>query len=209
MNDMRVAGVPLQTSRHICAFFRSLAEQYDVLLPYIREGLERGDRAWHILDPARRADHIRRLQEFGIGVAAAEQSGQLEVQDWGDFYLRGGQVEQDHVLNAIQNVFASERITGFGFTRIITNMEWTLQSWPGVDAFLEVEARLNQVPFGHGDDIVCTYDLTRFDGGTMMDILRVHPTVILGAAIIENPFFVPPDRFLQELRLRSRSPVPH
>ncbi len=36
-----------------------------------------------------------------------------------------------------------------------------------------------------------------------MDILRTHPMVILGGTLQRNPFFVPPDEFLRELRSRS------
>lgn len=35
-----------------------------------------------------------------------------------------------------------------------------------------------------------------------MDILRTHPMVIVGGNLRENPFFVPPDQFLAELRRR-------
>jgi hypothetical protein len=34
------------------------------------------------------------------------------------------------------------------------------------------------------------------------DIMRTHPVVIVGEVLQENPFFVPPDRFLLELRER-------
>ena len=37
-----------------------------------------------------------------------------------------------------------------------------------------------------------------------MDILRTHPMVIIGGILQENPFFVPPDEFLGELRERAR-----
>ena len=37
-----------------------------------------------------------------------------------------------------------------------------------------------------------------------MDILRTHPMVIIGGILKENPFFVPPDEMLQELRQRKR-----
>jgi hypothetical protein len=37
----------------------------------------------------------------------------------------------------------------------------------------------------------------------MMDMLRVHPAVIVGGVLQENPFFVPPDQFLLELRERK------
>ena len=36
-----------------------------------------------------------------------------------------------------------------------------------------------------------------------MDILRTHPMVIIGGILQENPFFVPPDEFLRELRERA------
>lgn len=38
-----------------------------------------------------------------------------------------------------------------------------------------------------------------------MDILRTHPMVIIGGALQVNPFFVPPEQMLEELRQR-RSP---
>jgi hypothetical protein len=36
-----------------------------------------------------------------------------------------------------------------------------------------------------------------------MDIMRTHPVVIIGGILQENPFFVPPDQFLLELRERQ------
>lgn len=38
-----------------------------------------------------------------------------------------------------------------------------------------------------------------------MDIMRTHPMVIIGGILQENPFFVPPDEMLQELRERERT----
>ena len=35
-----------------------------------------------------------------------------------------------------------------------------------------------------------------------MDIMRTHPMVVVGGLLRENPFFVPPDEFLRELRER-------
>ena len=51
--------------------------------------------------------------------------------------------------------------------------------------------------------VVCAYDLTKFGAGVMMDLLRTHPLVIIGGYLQENPFFVPPDEFLRELRERA------
>jgi hypothetical protein len=48
------------------------------------------------------------------------------------------------------------------------------------------------------------YDLNRHSGSVVMDILRTHPMVIIAGVLQENPLYVPPDEFLQDLRQRKR-----
>lgn len=36
-----------------------------------------------------------------------------------------------------------------------------------------------------------------------MDILRTHPMVLIGGLLHVNPFYVPADKFLRELRERT------
>jgi hypothetical protein len=42
------------------------------------------------------------------------------------------------------------------------------------------------------DPIICVYNLAKFGGAVVMDVLRTHPIVIIGGIAQENPFFVPP-----------------
>jgi len=48
----------------------------------------------------------------------------------------------------------------------------------------------------------CAYDLLKFSASMIIDIMRTHPVVIIGGVLQENPFFVPPDQFLLEIRER-------
>ena len=68
---------------------------------------------------------------------------------------------------------------------------------------VEYEARVNYLAASHADALVCCYDLTQFGAGLVMDVLRTHPMAIIGGTLHENPFFVPPDLLLQELRGRE------
>jgi hypothetical protein len=54
----RFGGSMLRAQRHICGFFNTLDDQYRVLLPFIKEGFERGEKAVHIIDPKRREEPI-------------------------------------------------------------------------------------------------------------------------------------------------------
>jgi DcmR-like sensory protein len=202
--QVRLAGSILDRSRHVCAFFHRKEEEYRVLLPFVKEGFEHGDRAFHIVDPRHRPEHLRRLQEAGIDVPEAQQTGQLEVRRWEDAYLRDGYFDQNRMLAMIEEVLTEGKAQGFPLTRMVANMEWALEDRSGVDDIVEYETRVNYVLPKYDDAVCCIYDVTRFGANVVMDILRVHPMVIIGGILQANPFFVPPDEFLRELRERER-----
>ena len=84
-------------------------------------------------------------------------------------------------------------------------MEPTLVDKAGVDNSLEYETRVNSVVPKYDDPVICTYDLSKFSAGMVMDTMRTHPVVIIGEVLQENRFFVPPDQLLLEIRERRRS----
>ncbi len=151
---VRLAGTALDRSRHVCAFFHSKKEEYRVLLPFVKEGFEQGDKAFHIVQDGHRPEHRRRLEEAGIDVTGAEKKGQLEVRRWEDAYLRDGHFDQNRMLALIEDVLQAGKAQGFPLTRLVANMEWALEDRPGVEDLLEYETRLNYV-LPRYDDAVC------------------------------------------------------
>jgi hypothetical protein len=176
-----LAGREIGCSCHACAFFHTEEQFYRVLLPFIQEGIAAGDRAVHIVDPAKRDRHIQALTDAGIDAERSQEARQLEVRRWEDAYLREGQFDQDAMLALIQEV---------------------LEDRPGVRDIVEYESRLNYILPKYDDTVVCTYDLGKFSAIAVMDILRTHPMVIVGDVMQENPFYTPPDQLLPELASR-------
>jgi hypothetical protein len=199
---VHLAGHELKGTCHACAFFHSRDEEYRVLEPFAKEGLEQGERAVHIVDPEHRKERLERLSAAGMDIASALAQGQFEVKTWYDAYLRGQRFSQDDMLTLIQETLREGKSRGYSGTRLWANMEWALEDLPGVEDIVEYETRLNHVLPKYDDVVVCTYDLSKFSAGVVMDILRTHPMVIIGGTLQENPFYVPPDEFLQELRER-------
>jgi hypothetical protein len=142
---VHLAGSVLDRKRHVCAFFHHRDEEYRVLMPFITEGFEHGDRAFHIVDPNQRPDHIARLRDAGIDTASAEAGGQLTVLPWEEAYLRGGHFDQNAMLALIEQVLQAGTAEGFPLTRLVANMEWALEDRPGVEDIVEYETRLNYV----------------------------------------------------------------
>jgi MEDS: MEthanogen/methylotroph, DcmR Sensory domain len=203
MPPVRLAGSVLDRSCHVCAFFHSKEEEYRVLMPFIKDGFASGDRAFHVVDPKHRPDHLMRLEREGIDVAGAEAKGQLEVRRWQEAYLKDEHFDQHRMIGTIREALDPARKPPGKLTRLVANMEWALEDLPGVHDIVEYETRLNQVLPAYHDPVVCTYDLSRFGADVVMDIMRTHPMVIIGGILQENPFYVPPDEMLRELRERA------
>lgn len=200
--SLEFAGGALGRHRHICAFFNSVDEEHRVLRSFIKDGLERGDKAFHIVDPELQEDHLKRLTGAGINVQQAMDTRQLEVRRWQEAYLRGDRFDQNAMLALIEELLQSGEKAGYAVTRLLAHMEWALLDKPGVDDLLEYETRLNYVLPKYDDPVICTYDLSKFSASVAVHIMRTHPVVIIGGVLQENPFFVPPDQFLAELRER-------
>jgi hypothetical protein len=201
--QVSLAGRKVRPNQHVCAFFNSKEEEYRVLMPFIKEGFERGERAFHVVDPEHRATHLERLGDSGIPVGEAEGRGQLEVRRWQEAYLRDGRFDQKRMVELIEEVLREGRAKGYSLTRLVANMEWALEDRPGVNDIVEYESRLNYVLPKYDDVVVCTYDLAKFNATVVMDIMRTHPMVIVGGILQENPFYAPPDEFIRELRERQ------
>jgi MEDS: MEthanogen/methylotroph, DcmR Sensory domain len=202
---IHVADGVLGDQTHICAFFNGFDEQHRVLRSFIKEGFERGEKAFHIVDPELREDHLKRLAQSGIDVDQAIASGQLELRRWQDAYLRDDQFDQDAMLALLEELLGAGAAAGNPLIRFVSKVEPSLVEKAGEANWLEYETRVNHTVGKYKDPVICTYDLKNFNASLMMDMLRVHPVVIVGGVLQENPFFVPPDQFLVELRQRKSS----
>ena len=88
---------------HVCAFFNSREEEFAVLLPFLKEGFDAGDRAVHILDKKHRAERVR-LMLGGIDAVGAEKSGRLEMRTWDDAHLRGARFDQNRMIKLLRQI---------------------------------------------------------------------------------------------------------
>jgi hypothetical protein len=170
-------------------------------MPFFKEGMQNGEKLFHIVDRRHRQEHLTACTDCGINAEAAEQTGQLEVRTWEEAYLRDGYFDGDRMVSILEEVLNAARAK-YGRTRLMGNMEWALETVPGVTDIVEYETKLNYVIPKYPDPVVCVYDLNKHSGSVVMDIMRTHPMVIIGGVLQENPLYVPPDDFLEELKAR-------
>jgi DcmR-like sensory protein len=200
--SIHLAGYNLGRHRHVCAFFHTQDQEDKVLVPFLKEGIDRGEKAFCVLGPETRMHLLHKLSLAGIKVTSAEKRGQLELKEWEETYVRDGRFNQDAMLALVQEALSQNREQGFALTRFVGRMEWAREYSMGINELVEYEMRLNHVLREFHDPVICVYSLAKFDAGAVMDILRTQPVAIIGDLVVENPFFDPPDVFLQELSER-------
>jgi hypothetical protein len=198
----RLSVSNVRQGQHVCAFFDDVDEQNRVLRPYIEDGFIAGDRIYNYVDPARWDDHLAWLAEAGVDLPEAMRTGQLEVRRWEDSTLDQGRFDLDTWFASFEEVLQSGSAAGYPQTRVLGHMEWALLDLPGVGDLIEYETRVNYVIPQYQDIVICVYDVSKFGASVVVDALRTHPIVIIGGLLQENPFYLPPDQFLIEVKAR-------
>lgn len=182
IDAIRLASGELRQRRHVCGLFEGPEDSYLTLLPFIADGLRRGERAFHIVDPAFRGPHLERLASAGIDVREVLDSGQLEVTTWDSAYLRTGRFDGADMVTVIRESLEMGREMGYPITRAIGYMEWADAEVRVADLLAyetEIDATLRDLP----DPVVCAYDVERHPAGRLVRILGVHPVGIIGGAL--------------------------
>ena len=206
----QLCGALLGARAHVCAFFRDVNEADLALLPFIKEGLASGEKIVHTIDPARRAEHISRFSAADIDFNAAHLRGQFDLRPWTDTHFCGGRFDPDKTLALFSEMRLSASRQGFPLTRFITHMDWAVDDEAILTDLLVYEARANELRLGlpgPNHPVICAYDLTKFSGEFIVDVMRTHPMTLIDGILHENPFFVPPEEFIRELRNRRGSRV--
>jgi hypothetical protein len=138
-HSIHFAGGIVRDRCYVCAFFNTAEEEHKVLRSFMKEGLDAGEKGFHVVDANLRDDDMNRLAQADINVEQAIAAGQLEVRAWQEAYLRGDRFDQDAMLALVEKVLQSNAAAGYLRTRIVAHMESALLDKPGVDDLLECD----------------------------------------------------------------------
>ncbi len=192
VSKVGVAGVELAPGDHVCAFYPSIPERDEILIPYLAEGLRSGEKCIAVLDSEDGPTIARKLADKADGTPAES----LELHSSRDTYLAGGGFDTQTMLTFWERAVSEAIDGGFPFARIAGEMTWALSKLPGVDDLVGYEAELNRFLPRFPQVILCLYELDRFSGEVLVDILKTHPKVLLGDTLLANPYYLEPEEFL-------------
>lgn len=193
--QLGLADLNLVAGDHVCAVYVGAAQRDAVLLPYLRAGLRGGDKVVAVVDSTSTSSLKDALHDGTDGVEARVASRQLELGTAGDAYLPRGSFSAAGTIGYWdQLVGPAIRDDGYRFARVLGEMSWGMRGRR--DEFLRYEAELNRFAPRYPQAILCLYDLAKFGGGILSDLLQTHPKLLMDGVYLDNPHYQDPDRYL-------------
>jgi PAS domain S-box-containing protein len=180
---------------HLCIIYETQDEQLAAAVPFIKMGLERGEKCLYIADSNATAALMNAMREQEINVDAAVRQGSLTITNK-EIYPHQSDFEPDRMIELLAEAVRAARSAGLPALRVAGEMAWVARIDPRPERLMEFEAKFNRFVRDHDILGLCQYDRSLFQPEVILNILRTHPTVVYGGFICENPYYVPPDEFL-------------
>ena len=183
---------------HICYIYADEEERQDVIARFLASGLQDNEKVLCLADQAGRASMLDRLADLGVRDEA------LIMADAAAGYCPTGRFVPEITLELVRDFYdQAVGSEGYSGARGTGQMSWAVDPELAAPADLvRYEARVNKLLAEHPYTACCQYDARLFSGQMLMDVMNIHPLMIIRGQIVQNPFYVDPDVFLQEFEKR-------
>ncbi len=184
---------------HICGLYENEQERDDILFGYFAQGMKDGDQNVYCPCERTREDFIAKFSARHTKYAhQCSDANCISFPTAKSLYYPEGTFcphQMDKNLNAL---YADSQRHGRRNIRASAEMVWALEAIPGANHLMAYESRLNYFIPGKPWVSICLYNIGRFDGKTIMQVLQTHPFTINKGVITRNPFYRDPDLWLKE-----------
>ncbi len=186
----------LATGDHLCCLYETEQEHRAVLTPFLRQGLEHGEKVVYIVDLHPSETVLGYLQRDGLEVDSYLARGQLSFLNIDQAYMRGGVFDPNRMINMLRAETKRALVEGYSALRVTGEMSWVLRRPPGFERLVEYESKLGSFFPGSKCLGLCQYDRRRSPPELLVDVLATHPIAVVGMEMCENFYYVPPKKLL-------------
>jgi DNA-binding CsgD family transcriptional regulator len=158
---------------HICLFYETPQDLYDVHAEYFGAGLANGEFCiWALSDPINRDDAIEALRRSIPDFERFLRDGQIEFIPGYQWYLRGDEFDPQRITGGWHAKLEDALARGFEGMRVSGNAFWFEAGlWT---TFREYEAELDRSLAGRRMIVLCTYALAASRAVDVLDVARTH-----------------------------------
>ena len=183
---------------HLCLIYESPEEQLGAAIPYVAQGIAKGERVIYVTDETSIDTICDAVQARGVDVRGALSGGALEFVTSRDAYLRDGYFTPEGMIAHLSEHEQRAKADGFSALRVTAEMTWALGNEEGVERILEYESLVNRFFQKRESSAICQYNRQRFPAKIIRGIIHTHPLVVHGSVVCRNHFYIPPEEYLAQ-----------
>ncbi len=203
--DMGFTDRKFPAGTHMCFIFQDEKERRKIITKFLGKGLQEQENVAYFADRMTREEVIDWLKGFDVDITGAITANNFGVHDSTDTYCPNGKFIPVEMLDRLKTFYNDSFAKGFTQGRVSGEMSWALRGIPGSDRLMEYEAWVNEVFKTHPITAICQYDANKFSGSLIMDVLKVHPMMIVKGQIVYNPYYMQLELFLKEFFDRNEN----
>lgn len=193
--DLGFTTESLPAGTHICMLYSDEAERRRVIAKYLGCGIEGKEKVSYFADIMTPEETRGWLKDLGVKLPDDES---FYLAPAVQTYCPDGKFVPEQMIEGLKEMYDSAMKKGYPHARASGEMTWALKGIPGSERLIEYEALLNEVFVTHPVIGLCQYDVNRFSGAAILDVLKVHPMMIVNGRIMRNPYYMEPGTFLKE-----------
>jgi hypothetical protein len=184
-------------SCHVCLIYENEEQRQKIITEYLAAGIQQGEVVRYFIDKSTPETIRKLLAEKGVEITKVEEDGSFAISPAENAYCPNGQFDPQKMINDSKLRYEQAEKAGYTGSRSCGEMSWALKGLPGSERLIEYEVLLNtvNVPFPHTG--MCQYDARLFDGVTLLKVLQVHPYIIAQGQVVQNPYYIRPEEFLE------------
>src|SRR6185312_9939738 len=97
-------AVSCEIHDHLALIYDKQEEQLDIVIPFLRLGLKRGEKSIFIVDDTSAETIVAAMEQHGIDVDAATAAGALAIITKRDVYLKNGDFDPDWMIGFLSEM---------------------------------------------------------------------------------------------------------
>ncbi len=171
---------------HLCCAFDSAAQQEELVIDFVRTGLQQDDRVWYFADTSEPQYVLDVLQGAGVNVDQALARGQLSVFTAEDSYLTQLPFEPERMLASVHAAVDDALAAGYNGVHFLGEMEWATRGVPGAERLEEWEALVEEFYAERPATGLCQFSGRHFEQRRLQRLVDIHSKVARLPAVSED-----------------------
>ncbi len=180
--NVRTSGIDIigevPWGAHFCQFYQSKEDLIDILVPYLKAGLENNEFCmWVTSAPLDVEEAYSAMKNTVSDIDKYLENGQIEIIPYTDWYVKDGYFDSDRVLNGWVDKLNNALDRGFDGLRLTGNTFWLeKEDW---NEFVDYEEEVNHVIGSYQMIAMCTYCLDKCNANEIIDVVNNHQFALI------------------------------